>query len=205
VAPLAHPQIFERIVDTLIGAGLSWAFSYLLPSWEREDLPRNVLGLLEADAGFADAALRRTQVNQSYRLARKKAVDAVAQLSGAIRRLADEPNVNRRALAALVELLGANYLLASDLSSMPVLVKLRASDLDGDTADAAITETRRRVVAILRPGGTEHVALPPPQRDNMAGMHANAAMEVLARRLSHIEHSAQKVARLAARPVIENI
>ncbi|HUE64737.1 MAG TPA: FUSC family membrane protein [Rhizomicrobium sp.] len=205
VAPLQHPQFFERIADTLIGAGLSWAFSYLLPSWESEDLPRTVRGLLDADAGFADAALRRAQVNQSYRLARKKAVDAVAQLSGAIRRLADEPNVNRRALAALGELLGANYLLASDLSSMPVLVKLRSHDLDGEIADAAIAQTRQRVVAMLRPGGTEHTILAAPQRDDLAGMHANTAMEVLARRLSHIEHSAQKVARLAARPVIENI
>ena len=205
VAPLQHPQFFERIVDTLIGAGLSWAFSYLLPSWEREDLPRTVRGLLEADAHFADAALRRAQVNQSYRLARKKAVDAVAQLSGAIRRLADEPNVNRRTLAALGELLGANYLLASDLSSMPVLVKLRSHDLDGEAADAAIAQTREKVVAMLKPGQSGHAELAAPQRDDLAGMHANTAMEVLARRLSHIEHSAQKVARLAARPVIENI
>ena len=57
VDPLVHPQFFERIVDTLIGAGLSWAFSYLLPNWERDDLPRTVRGLLAADAGFADAAL----------------------------------------------------------------------------------------------------------------------------------------------------
>lgn len=205
VAPLVHPQFFERIVDTLIGAGLSWAFSYLLPSWERDDLPRTVRGLLEADAGFADAALRRAHVNQSYRLARKKAVDAVAQLSGAIRRLADEPNVNRRALAALGELLGANYLLASDLSSMPVLVKLRSHELDGESADAAIAHTRERVVAMLKPGGTDNAELATPERDHLAGMHDNAAMEVLARRLNHIEHSAQKVARLAARPVIENI
>jgi uncharacterized membrane protein YccC len=205
VAPLVHPQFFERIVDTLIGAGLSWAFSFLLPSWEREDLPRTVRGLLDADAGFADAALRRAHVNQAYRLARKKAVDAVAQLSGAIQRLADEPNANRRALAALGELLGANYLLASDLSSMPVLVKLRARELDGEAADAAIAGTRQRVVAILKPGGPGHADFSGPQRDGMAGMQANVAMEALARRLAHIEHSAQKVARLAARPVIENI
>jgi uncharacterized membrane protein YccC len=205
VAPLVHPQFFERIVDTLIGAGLSWAFSYLLPRWESEDLPKTVRGLLEADAGFADAALSLAPVNQSYRLARKKAVDAVAQLSGAIRRLADEPNVNRRALAALGELLGANYLLASDLSSMPVLVKLRAHELDGEMARVAIAQARERVVTMLRPDGPDHGELATPQRDSLAGMHTNMAMEVLARRLTHIEHSAQKVARLAARPVIENI
>src|SRR6185312_505556 len=62
VDPLVHPQFFERIVDTLIGSGLSWAFSYLLPNWERDDLPRTVRGLLTADAAFAEAALCRAPV-----------------------------------------------------------------------------------------------------------------------------------------------
>jgi hypothetical protein len=61
------------------------------------------------------------------------------------------------------------------------------------------------VVTMLRPDGADHGELATPQRDSLAGMHTNMAMEVLARRLTHIEHSAQKVARLAARPVIENI
>ncbi len=204
VDPLVHPEFFERILDTLIGAGLSWAFSYLLPNWERDDLPGTVQGLLAADAGFADAALRRSHSAQAYRLARKQTLEAVAQLSGAIRRLADEPNTNRRALASLGELLGANYLLASDLSSMPVLMKLRAQDLDQGVADTAIAATRMRVVALLN-GGTQTDDDALPQRDSLAGMHGSVAMEVLGRRLDHIEHAARKVARLAARPVIEDI
>ena len=206
VDPLVHPQFFERIVDTLIGAGLSWAFSYLLPHWERDDLPHTVRGLLAADAGFADAALRLKHSSQRYRLARKKTLEAVAQLSGAIRRLADEPNTNRRVLASLGELLGANYLLASDLSSMPVRVKLRAQDLDAPAAKAAIAATRQRVTALLSPeGGAEGIDAAVPLRDSLAGMHGSAAMEVLGRRLDHIEHAARKVARLAARPVIDGI
>jgi uncharacterized membrane protein YccC len=206
VDPLVHPQFFERIVDTLIGSGLSWAFSYLLPNWERDDLPRTVRGLLAADASFAQAALCRAPVSQAYRLARKKALDAVAQLSGAIRRLADEPNTNRRALASLGELLGAHYLLASDLSSMPVLVKLRDRDMDAPSADAAIAAARARVVALLKPDSDDgHAATEAPQRQSLTSMRGNAAMDVLARRLDHIEHAARKVARLAARPVIEDI
>jgi uncharacterized membrane protein YccC len=206
VDPLTSAQFFERIVDTLIGAGLSWAFSYLLPNWERDDLPRTVRGLLEADAAFADAALRRGPITQRYRLARKKALDAVAQMSGAIRRLADEPNANRRALASLGELLGANYLLASDLSSMPVLVKLRARELDPVGADAAIALVRERVVNLLQPGAAhdgQDVAA--AARASFSELHGSVAMEVLARRLDHIEHAAQKVARLAARPAIEGL
>ncbi|HSS14829.1 MAG TPA: FUSC family protein, partial [Rhizomicrobium sp.] len=206
VDPLVHPQFFERIVDTLIGAGLSWAFSYLLPHWERDDLPRTVRGLLAADAAFADAALSRAPIGQRYRLARKKALDAVAQLSGAIRRLADEPKTNRRALASLGELLGAHYLLASDLTSMPVLVKLRAADLNGPLADESIAATRARVVALLQPDpAAESNDIPTPQRESLAALRGSVAMEVLARRLAHIEHAARKVARLARRPVIEDV
>jgi uncharacterized membrane protein YccC len=206
VDPLVHPQFFERIIDTLIGAGLSWVFSYLLPYWEKNDLPRTVRDLLNADAAFADAALRRAAISQKYRLARKKALDAVAQLSGAIRRLADEPNTNRRALASLGELLGANYLLASDLSSMPVLVKLRSDDLDVALADSAIAQTRARVVTLLQPetSGTDEASAMPLRRD-IAGWSQTQAMEVLDRRLTHIEQTARKVARLAARPAIDDL
>ena len=204
VDPSVNAQFFERIVDTLIGAGLSWAFSHLLPNWERDDLPRTVRGLLAADAAFADAALRLEHGRQRYRLARKKTLDAVAQLSGAIRRLADEPNSNRRALASLGELLGTNYLLASDLSSMPVLVKLRAPELDKPSAEAAIAQVRERVVSLLQPDAAQdNPNGDVSQRGGFADLHGSGAMEVLARRLAHIEQAARKVARLARRPVIE--
>ena len=123
-----------------------------------------------------------------------------------IRRLADEPNTNRRVLASLCELLGANYLLASDLSSMPVLVKLRAQELDAAGAEAAIAEARVRVVALLQPDSGGHGEdAPMPARKGMTEWGNNAAMEVLHRRLNHIEHAARKVARLAARPIIDEI
>jgi uncharacterized membrane protein YccC len=202
VAPLLHPQFFERILDTLIGAGLSWAFSFLLPSWERDDLPATVAALLTADAAFAEAALTREHVFMRYRLARKRALDAVAQLAGVIRRLADEPNANRRVLAALNELLAANYLLASDLSSMPVLVKLRAQELDAATADSMIAPLRARVVDLLSPGRAQEAETTTLPRESLAGLQGSAALDVLARRLRHIEHSARKVARLAHRDAL---
>jgi uncharacterized membrane protein YccC len=203
-APTDHPQFLERIIDTLIGAGLSWAFSFLLPYWERDNLPGIVRGLLAADTGFAKEALRLTFPRQPYRLARKKAMDSVAQLSGAIRRLADEPDIKRRALAALTELLGANYLLTSDLASMPVLVRLRGNELDPGAADE-VEAVRQRVMAVLSADAAPvDVSVPPPHRDGLAGAEASMAMGLLRRRLAHIEHAAEKVARLARRPVIED-
>ena len=199
-----HPQFLERIADTLIGASLSWVFSFLLPHWERYDLPGTVETLLAADTQFADAVLRRQPVYAAYRLARKKTLDAVAALSGGLRRLADEPNANRRVLAALGELLGANYLLASDLSSMPVLLKLRAADL-GPDCDTLIDAARARVVAVLSPHPDGATAPEPSPRHGLHDLHADAAKDILARRLDHIEHAARKVARLSARPILENL
>jgi uncharacterized membrane protein YccC len=199
-----QPLFVERIIDTLIGAGLSWVFSFLLPHWEKYDLPGIVRGLLAADAAYADAVLRRQPVYAQYRLGRKKAVDAVAALAGALRRLSDEPNVNRRTLVALGELLGANYLLASDLSSMPVLLRLRGGEMS-EAADAAIGATRERVTALLAQGGAEHAEPPSSQRSGFHDLQGDRAEEVLARRLAHIEQAAQKVARLAARPALEQV
>ncbi|HJR55803.1 MAG TPA: FUSC family membrane protein [Rhizomicrobium sp.] len=199
-----QPLFVERIIDTLIGAGLSWVFSFLLPHWEKYDLPGIVRGLLEADAAYADAVLRRQPAYAQYRLGRKKAVDAVAALAGALRRLSDEPNVNRRTLAALGELLGANYLLASDLSSMPVLLKLRGGEMSAE-ADSAIGAARERVMTLLAQNGAEHAEPPSSQRNGFHDLQGDRAEDVLARRLAHIEQAAQKVARLAARPVLERI
>jgi uncharacterized membrane protein YccC len=195
-APLAHPQFFERIVDTLIGAGLSYLFGFLLPNWEHRDLPKIVEGLLKADEIFADAALRPLHAQQPYRLARKRVLDAVAQLGGAIRRLADEPHASKRTLAALNELLSANYALASDLASMPILMKLRGPELDTPRAEVAIGEVRGHVMTVLS-GDTVEAS-----RDIALEPGENFAMTVLARRLHHIVRSADKVARLAARPAI---
>jgi len=198
-----HAQFYERVIDTLIGAALSWAFSFLLPNWESNTLPRVVRGLLAADAGFVKAALRLTSPDQSYRLARKKAFDAVALLSGAITRLADEPNINRKSLAALTELLGANYLLASDLASMPVLLKLRGAELAASATDQ-IDVTRTRVLHLLSNDPAHKDLATEPAQESLSAMEGNVAMELLTRRLAHIEHAAERVARLAARPMMQD-
>jgi hypothetical protein len=146
---------------------------------------------MAADAGFADAALKMSCPEQAYRLARKKAMDAVALLSGAIRRLADEPDIRRRALASLNELLSANYLFFSGLASMPILLELRGPELDASAAER-IETARQRVLALL-----SHNLI--PDAPDRAEGEQSVAMGLLARRLAHIELSADKVARLAAR------
>jgi hypothetical protein len=87
---------------------------------------------------------------------------------------------------------------------MPVLLKLRDAELDPE-CDAMIDAARGRVVAVLSPGRDGAQPSEPPQRPALAALHADAAKDILARRLDHIEHAARKVARLSARPILENL
>ena len=84
---------------------------------------------------------------------------------------------------------------------MPVLMKTRGAELDLVRADAQIEAARNRVAELLTSGPMPD-SEPAPFRESLSGLKENFAMIVLARRLAHIEYTARKVARLAARPVI---
>ncbi len=196
--PQASHVLSERVLDTLIGAGLSYIFSFLLPSWERNELPRTVARLLKADRDFAAEAMTRSRVEQSYRLARKRLFDAVAALSGAVRRLADEPNAGKDLLARLNALLAANYLLLSDLTSMQVLFALRGPELEKTPgAEPLMTEMRGRVLAILDPATPPEQAPPRLAKASRTDLYQPNGLSVLRRSLIHIEQAARRVAGLA--------
>jgi len=187
----------DRIVDTLIGAGLSVAFSYLLPSWEWRDVPRLIARLIEADRTFAAEALLPRPVEQHYRLARKRALDRFTALATMTRRLSSEPGVRQRRLAGLSALLNANYLLASDLASVQNLLRMRGGEIKPDDATALLDQTRKRAreLLVLKPQ-----TLPPPARLRRRGwteMPASHALAFLGRRLRHVEHAAQRLTALA--------
>lgn len=200
LAPETTAVFIERMLDTLIGAGLAWLFSFLLPSWERRNVPKLVLATLKADRDYAAQALLRVRDDQVYRLARKRAHDATANLAMTVRRLADEPQLDRDALSALQDFLAANYLLTSDLASMRVLFRLRAKELEAETADTLLKTARASVAQALEaPVAGKHVPARISRRaptENLAGANA---MNSLRRRLVHIERTAERVAALAAK------
>lgn len=192
VAPVAQPVLLERMLDTLIGAGLAWGFSYVLPSWEKRNIPKFLRAVTAADRGYATQALLRQGADQELRLARKRAHDAAANLSMTVRRLADEPDLDRRALVALQELLAANYLLASDLASMRVLFKRRMAELEPAPTDAFLAETTARVLEAF--AGT-----PKDAPDTLSRHEGTGAAMALKRRLVHIERAAARVSALGTR------
>jgi uncharacterized membrane protein YccC len=198
--PSVHPLFFERILDTLIGAALASAFSFLLPSWERRNIPRLVDNLIEKDRAFAGQALMRAPSEQDYRMSRRNALDAVSALSAATRRLLDEPNADRRMLAAINALLSANYLFASDLASVRTALLARASEFDPVEADGVLSAAREIVINTLSEEVTSRAKRPDRlRRRGWSDLPDTAALPFLRRRLLHIERAARNVSVLAAR------
>jgi uncharacterized membrane protein YccC len=191
--------LIERVVDTLIGAGLSILFSYLLPSWEWKDIPGLMTKLLDADRNFAVEALAPVPEEQKYRLARKRALDAFTTAATTTRRLSSEPGARPRQMASLNALLAANYLFASDIASVRTLMRLRGKEIDPAAAREQLGAARGRVLEALGSVGT---APPLPgrlRRRALTEIHAADAVAFLTRRLGHIEYAARRLAALADR------
>ncbi len=185
--------VADRMLDTLIGAALSILFSRVLPSWEWRDVPRLVANLVKADRRFAEQALALPhESDQSYRLARKAALDRFTALTMMTRRLASEPDPHAGDLARINRLLAANYLFASDLASVQGLLRARADHIEAAAAGSLLAEARTNVLAAL-----DRPAEPPPadwlRRRGWSEISGANPMAFLRRRLLHIEHVAQRL------------
>ncbi|GAA0538321.1 putative membrane protein YccC [Rhizomicrobium palustre] len=192
--------VLERLGDTMIGAALSWVFSFVLPSWEWKNVPNLVRAVVDADKSYAALALSRRRNDQDFRLARKRAHDAAANLTMTVRRLADEPRIDKTKLAALHDLVAANYLMASDLASMRVLFRTRKQELNPDDAERVLDLARQNVEQALNPAEAKDKGPTRLSRRSLGeSIGGHNAMVSLTRRLIHIERMAGRVSALAAK------
>lgn len=144
-AHLADPAhglaITERLLDTLLGAGLAWAFSYVLPAWERRNLPRAILRARAALQQYAAQAMVPGSA-LAQRLARRQAYDALGALSAALQRSAAEPRRVRPPLAELNAMLDHGYRLMAHLSMLRQSLMRRPEAL-GDEIHALPEQAQR--------------------------------------------------------------
>src|SRR5205085_10827271 len=105
-------EVAERVMDTLIGVGIAWIFSYVLPSWERTQVGALVARTLAAQARHAQLALGLGQLRTvdreselGWRLARREAYDSLSALVQAIQRSLSEPRAVRPPLPELERML----------------------------------------------------------------------------------------------------
>lgn len=149
-----HPTMAmgERLADTLLGASIAWLFSYVLPAWERNQIPALVRRSVKSQGQHALLALALLNGEQTndlpWRLSRREAYDSLAAVTLAIQRSMAEPRQVRPPLDALEALQARSYQLLAQLTAIKSLL-LRHVQLDMSIAAPALEQASRRIQAEL--------------------------------------------------------
>ena len=154
-AASGHPvwqDAAERLADTLIGAAIAWGFSYVLPAWEKGQLPGLVRQLRHAMARYGHHVLQwqegaspmaeRTQT-------RREVYDAIWLLAQALQRTAREPGYAGSWSPQLEALLIRSHRLIGLLAVVRIVIIHRREDLHTPTAMAAVQAGREGLRASL--------------------------------------------------------
>ncbi len=154
-AASAHPvwqDAAERLADTLIGAAIAWGFSYVLPAWEKGQLPGLVRHLRHAMGRYGHHVLQwqegaspmaeRTQT-------RREVYDAIWLLAQALQRTAREPGYAGSWSPQLEALLIRSHRLIGLLAVVRIVIIHRREDLHTPTAMAVVQAGRDSLRASL--------------------------------------------------------
>jgi uncharacterized membrane protein YccC len=197
--PHGASAISERLLDTLLGTLIATFFSYVLPSWEYQDLPRLVDAVRDANRKYIDAAadllLGRSPDDFHYRVRRKGFMDSLANLSAALGRMLDEPAAKRRAPEALNHFTVQNYLLVAHVAAVRLLLQRYAEHMPRAQVEAALEQMFGELRARLG------MAVPAGAADPVAGAGARttagapwAGWVPLQRRIKLLQQDAEQVA-----------
>ena len=165
----------ERIADTLIGVTIAWAISYVLPSWERSQIPSLVKRTLEAQARHARLALGLGQLEAidnepelAWRLARREAYDSLSALVQSTQQSLSEPRAVRPPLTPLGRLLAHSYQLLGQLTAVKTMLLLRRERLQPEQIRPSLLHAAEAIATTLLKG-------PPPLAETMAAAEAATA------------------------------
>ncbi len=163
--------LLERVADTVIGAAIAWAFAYVLPSWERQQIPALVARTLAAQVRHAREALGLGQLQAvdnrpelAWRLARREAYDSLGALVQATARAWKEPRAVRPPLAPLERMQAHCYQLLAQLTAVKSMLLLRRGHLRSEDVLAPMQASADRLEAILT--GAAASAAPAPPVEN---------------------------------------
>ncbi|WP_313299834.1 FUSC family protein [Diaphorobacter sp.] len=148
--------LFERTVDTLLGAGIAWVFSYVLPAWERSQIPNLVRRVIKSQIDHARTALDLAQLNAvdnapelNWRLARKEAYDSLSALVLAAERSLKEPRAVQPPLLPLERLQAHSYQLLAQLTAVKTLLLMRRGNLHSELLEEPLIRASDRITHLL--------------------------------------------------------
>jgi uncharacterized membrane protein YccC len=170
----------ERIADTLLGVSIAWAFSYVLPSWERHQIAGLVDRALAAQARYTQLSLALGAVQRidnapelAWRLARRECYDSLSALVNATQRALVEPRAEQPPLEALGRILARSYQLLAQLTSVKTMLTMRRERLQLERIAQPLQQTAQAMAELLRPGTQAAAA----ERPDLLGVNEVEALQ----------------------------
>jgi uncharacterized membrane protein YccC len=162
IAPGNENLIMERLIDTVVGAAVATAFSFVLANWEYQTLPRLVRGVLDVNLRYMQASFDLLQGKGkddfAYRIERKRLMDSLAALSSALVRMLDEPASKQRAVEDINLFIVQNYLLMAHVAALRAILRRHVKELPAAQVNAMLAESHGQVVQILEHALDPHAA-----------------------------------------------
>ena len=199
VNPAGGFAVAERVADTLLGALIAWAFSYVLPSWERRHLPQALARVLKDLGDYADHALSLSSVDElEQRLARRRAYESLSALAAALQRSAAEPKAVQVPVKQVAALVDHGQRLMAHLSLVRMTLTHRSANLDTAVATQALADAHAALAETLDLGksvSAADTARTDPEDLSLLPKESPARdiLPWLQRRLRVLVHDAQQV------------
>jgi uncharacterized membrane protein YccC len=193
--PHGGGAIEERLLDTVLGTLIATFFSYVLPSWEYQNLPCLVDAVASANRKYVDAAadllLGRAIDDFHYRINRKRFMDSLGNLSAALGRMLDEPAAQQRAPAELNRFTVQNYLLMAHMAALRLLLLRYAENMPRAEVEAALADAFAKVRSNLGTAPAQDTA---PDDGRTVRIAAWRGWAPLQRRLHLLQQDAAQLA-----------
>lgn len=188
----------QRLLDTVIGAGISWlAVSFLWPDWRYTTLKTTAERALSSSAAYLNAITAQLQQHRrrddvGYRTVRRLAHEDAAQLSSTLSDMAGEANRYAAQLDNGFTLLKTNYALIAYISTLGAYRSRldqshAASDEFTDTFSGIAADTAALLAQLPQLNDADFAAEAAHQQQALQQLHAtNDDERLLHRQLERI-------------------
>lgn len=116
-------SLSARVIDTLIGSVIAYIVStFVLPVWESQQISKQLKAALIANKNYfvkvAYAFAGKIPTTLEYKIARKDAFIALANLSDSFQKMMSEPKEKQQYLESYHQLVSATHVLTSHIASL---------------------------------------------------------------------------------------
>jgi len=161
--------IADRVLDTVIGSAIAFlANVFIIPTWEHQRIADTMTAALKANMAYfrdvAAAYLGKPVPEQQYKLSRKHAFVALANLSDAFGRMLTEPRRRQKRTADMHQFVVSNQMLTSYIATLAYYEKPLAAkfaDPRYGTVVELVVARLGAAVAALEDGVAPVQAVPP--------------------------------------------